>query len=304
MNNIEKKKNSGCLSIIIYPIVFFILIGIFSSSPHEEDEVPNTFEETEIVNDNEEIEKEIISVKSKIVYDKNNVKIKLKSIEETALTYIVNLKIINNSNLNLGFHAHAYSINNIMTKNNIYEMGYDIASGKKATAQLEIEKSLLKELGVSKLKKIDLMIWAYDNEKSFKEFETDIIAIRTNLDNKKYKKIKGEKVYDKNNIFIEYVGQNNNEYTYCLTNKTGEYFNFDIENISFNNYAFSETDYDIYNMIVFDNSSIIFTLKPSEEFMETNNVKNVKKIEFSLAIRPLDDYFKERNSDIIKTKIK
>ena len=81
----------------------------------------------------------------------------------------IGILIENESSLNLGFNAHAYAVNGIMTRNNIYSMDCDVAAGKKATTELEIEDKFLEKYGIEHIKCIDVLFWVYDNDKLYKE---------------------------------------------------------------------------------------------------------------------------------------
>ena len=149
---------SNAIKIVCGIFAFIIFISIFStdtSSDENKEKTPQDYSsydeyvETQRIVPEETTEKIEVYVTEELIFDDREVKIYVKSIEEKASEYLLNLNIENNSSLNLGFNAHAYSINKIMTNNNIYDMDYDVAAGKKTIAQLETKKSLLEELNIS-----------------------------------------------------------------------------------------------------------------------------------------------------------
>lgn len=81
-----------------------------------------------------------------------------------------------------------------MTKNNIYDMDCDVAKKKKANTKLEIDSSFLTNNNISEIKYIDILFWAYDNDKAFKEFDTGVIRIKTSVYKKEKIKYNGKSI--------------------------------------------------------------------------------------------------------------
>lgn len=310
---IEKKPmHKSVVTFIQFIIIIAIILSINSclnsdNSDSTKEKTPQDYasydeyvEAQRIVPEETKLE---VSVTEELIYDDKDVKIYVKSIEEKASEYLLNLNIENNSSLNLGFNAHAYSINKIMTNNNIYDMDYDVAAGKKTIAQLEIKKSLLEELKISEIKNIDILIWAYDNDKSFKEFDTGILSIKTNLDDGNYSFSSGNTVYEKDGIKIEYLNNSDGNYNYCISNTTGNYFDFTVENITINDCTSSDWYLDLTSVMVFDGCQTLFEIKPDEEFLELNSIDNIESIEFNLDVRPLEDYFESYKTEVISIEL-
>ena len=156
---------------------------------------------------NEEDTKEIYNegigsnttIEETLLYSKNDIKIFAKGLKDNALQ----LYIENNSDLNLGFNAHSYAVNGIMTQQSTYSMGCDVSSNSKANTELKIPYSFLKEYEIEGIEQIDILFWAYDNDKAFKAFETDVISVKTSDFKSGIKIISGTEIYNKNNI-LEY----------------------------------------------------------------------------------------------------
>lgn len=53
----------------------------------------------------------------------------------------------NKSSANWTIYASAYSINGIMTNNNMFDLDCEIAKGKKANAKLELDTDFMEDMG-------------------------------------------------------------------------------------------------------------------------------------------------------------
>lgn len=311
----KQKSGFGLAGIIISVISMLLTILIFytisSSSDHKTVAIVSdtsinaeAIESSTIApNDNESQNDIVLSIDEQIIYNDNNVIIKVTGIEENSSKIFVNFYIENNSDLNLGFYAHSYAINGIMSRNNIYDMDYDVASGKKANTSLEIKKSLLDEYEIRVIKYIDIMFWAYDNDKYFKEFETGQLQIKTNLYDETNIKFEGTRIYDVNGISVDFLSTQNNTFTYCVSNNTGQYFDFDVKNISLNDYTLSDLDFDLINNQLLSNCQIIITVQVKPEFLKQNNINIINKVEFSLDISPLGEHYDSFDTEVIITNL-
>lgn len=245
------------------------------------------------------------TVKNQKIFDDKNVVIKATGFEECVFCDKVKIYIENNSNLNLSFYAHAYAVNGIMTDDSIYYMDCDVASGKKANTELDIKNSFMKENNIKDIKTIDILIWAYDDEKNMKEFDTGQLTINTNKNDGKRKSINCKKVlYENDGLSVGYMSNSGNKYTYLVTNNTGEYLEFDVNNISINDYTITNTDFNLISVITLNKCQSIFTINVDNDFLSDNDIKSVKNIEFNLGIRPQEDYLEKWSTRSIKTSIK
>jgi hypothetical protein len=149
------------------------------------------------------------------------------------------------------------------------------------------------------VKKIDVLFWAYDNDAMFKAFETPQIEIKTNkYDDTTYQQL-GKRLLDTNLMSADYISCKGNTYSFVLTNKSDGYFDFDLSNLSINNYTVSDIDYDLYNEQVLGNSQILLEVKVSVNFLKQNNIASVSKIDFNFTYRIAGDYFKQKTTDMI-----
>lgn len=297
-------KKGGCLKWVGYVFIALLFMYGLASMGADDNESQTPKESTETISETVNTQSDIkAEVKEKKIYDKNNVSITVKSYDSTSNE--LNLFIKNKSNLNLDINAHAYSVNGIMSNNNIYEMDCTVPKKKKANATLELDSSFLKDNNIKNVKYIDVLFWAYDNDKSFKEFDTGVIRIKTNLYDSKNDFSKGKKIYNKKGIKVEYLRNTDNKFYFSVKNNSGNYIELDIENLSINGYGYS-TDYafDLMSVIVFDESQNTICLELENEFLSNNNIKKVKKIQFSFDVREKADYFKNWKTGQMKLKMK
>lgn len=241
------------------------------------------------------------SIDKTCIFKGNKVSIYVTKLAESGNSIKVYVYIKNNSSLNLHFCARAYGVNGIMTGNSIYTMGCDVAAGRKANSSFEIEKKFLEENGIKVIKQIDLLMWAYDNDENFKEFDTNQLTIRASAyDGSLGKQRTGKTVYEKNGIKIDRISKKGNSITYAIKNNTGGYFDFDLENLTINGFTSSRYDYDTTGIIVLNKCQAIFTVKIDDDFLSENGISKINKVEFSLNIRPEEDYFKDWNTELIR----
>ena len=230
-----------------------------------------------------------------LLYSENDVKIYVKRLEDNALKFLIE----NNSDLNLGFNAHSYAINGIMTQESIYTMDYDVSAHSKANTKLEIPNSFLQEHKIESIEQIDILFWAYDNDKNFKEFETDVITIKTNAFKNNIACISGSEIYNKKGIIVEFLEQENNEFTFCLTNKTGHYFDFTVSNINVNGFTYDDLDFDLYDEQILNNCQFVYTIKIDKKFLNNNDIEKISTVSFNFEIEPEGDVFNDWSTDII-----
>lgn len=241
---------------------------------------------------------EPVSVKKQKIYDKHGTVIRVNSYDPSDNS--LSLEIKNNSKKDYNFDVHSMSINGVMTNCNIYTGNTDVPSKKKGIMNVEFENEWLD--GIDKIEYIDLIIWAYDDAKSFKDFETETIRIKTNYFKKENKFSAGKKAIKDSGLVIQKEKLDTETFVFSVINKNKNYVEFDFENSSINGWAFDD-DYlfDAKSVCVYPNSKVSVKIDISD-FSEKNNINKIKDVEFSLKVRPKGDYFKEKTTKKIKIK--
>ena len=295
----KQKKKLKIWQIVVAVIVLFLLVGLFGGGEDEEKPKISSSQEHS-TNASPENENPVPEIEEQVIYEDNDTIITVKGIEKSGSGWDIKLLIENNSNLNLGFNAHAYAVNGIMTGNNIYDMDCDVAAGKKANASLELKDSVLNNYGISDVRCIDVLFWAYDNDESFKSFDTGQIEIQTSLYDGNHDSFAGNTIFDSDGIKVQYVSTYGNDYIFSIANTTGTYIDFDFNEITINDYTDSEIDLDLFNETLLNNCQILCTVSVGNEFIQDNSIDSVKTIEWNLSVRPESDYFSESKVGTIK----
>jgi hypothetical protein len=283
----------------VWAVAVVVVLGIACSGKGDSDTTVNgtasstsesTPNATEAVSSDADIP--VPQIDSTVIYEGNNVVITATGIEKNGNGWNVNLLIENNSTSNLGFNATAYAINGIMTGNNMFSMDCDVAAGKKANAALELEGTVLSEYGITDIRCLDALISAYDKD-TYSDFNTGQLEIKTSLYNESHDVIQGTTIFDSNGIKVDYLSNDGDEYKFGITNTTGSYIGFDFDDVTINDFTNSETDYDLYDEVILNNSQLIATVKVKSDFKSANNIDTVNTIEWNMSVRAEDDYFKE-----------
>lgn len=306
-----KKHGVSVAGLVISIFVFLISVGTNSilnktTNFDKTDSVTTTESEQETTApsissyDKEETDTiSAVSIDKTCIYNENEVSIYVEGIEDRPLSYNVKFYIENKSSLNLGFNAHAYAVNGIMSGEGKYAMDCDVSAGKQANTYLEIKKGFLTKSKIDIIKSIDILFWAYDNDKNIKEFDTGQITIYTSAYENESYNAQGHTLYDNYGINVKAVSRTNNSFVFALTNQSGSYISFDVDNLSINDFTSSETDFDLMSIITLNNCQEQFTVNISDKFLDTNNIDEIEKIEFTLNVRPHESYFDDWNTDWI-----
>lgn len=300
----QKKKKTGCLTWIGYAFIAIVImggIGLFGSGNDDE-----TQENVEVsVDSNENVpEKESGSEKKETnatfktgkIYNGHKCKFKLSKGDNKGFS----IEIDNKSKKDYSFDVHSMSINGFMTNCNIYTGSVGVPSGKKGMMEVDFDNEWLK--GIETVEYVDLIIWAYDDAKNFKDFETDIIRIKTDKFQKENKFKAGKSAKKDGGLVIQKEKLDTEEFVFSVINKNKYFVEFDFNNSSINGWAFDDGYlFDAKDVCVYPGSKTTVKIDISE-FTDKNNIDAIKNIEFSLGVRQKGDYFKETETKKIKFK--
>jgi len=232
--------------------------------------------------------------KQSLLYKGHDTVIKTTGIDNSDIAFYFE----NNSDLNLSFDIHSYAVNGIMAEEDRFVMSTDVVSGKKASNTLSISKSWLRENGISEIKYVDILFWAYDNAKSYKAFESKIVRISANVDKLQSSYEGGDELYNKNGIVVDLLRTGKTSATFAVTNNTDSYFDFDVDNVSVNDWTY-DTGISIYDEQVLPACTGIYTIEIDSDFKETNQISDINTVEFCLNVRPTGDYHNDYETEII-----
>ncbi|MDO4445865.1 MAG: DUF4190 domain-containing protein [Bacillota bacterium] len=290
-------------------IFIFLMIMVSAGSDENSHEMNSSVEITaEDKKDNKstnkkfenKVETKEQSVEPVILYD-DKIKIEMTDIDKENGIY---LHMENKSDLNLGIMAHSIAINGYMIGGNSYGFNaYDIVAGKKANGIERLDEEILEKYGIESFDTLDILFWAYDNDKSYKSFDTNQIHAEIKEGANNLLNISGDNIYKNKGIQVDYIEKSDNTYTFCLTNTTGNYIDFTVEDLTINDYTSSDIDYDLMDVVVLNNCQILFDIIPDDDFLNTNGIKNITSLEFSLNIKPMSEYENEWKTDMIVKNI-
>lgn len=305
---LEKKRGGinmkkGCFVVACCVFAFFVIMGWIANSVTSY--IKKDIEEQEDIDSNNNEFESKSQEDSVEDLDFHYNEGKLASKKKCKFTFTggnkdgFSIEIKNGSKKDYSFDVHSMSINGKMTNCNIFTATTGVPSKKKGIMNVEFEEEWLE--GITDIKYIDLIIWAYDEEKEFKDFETDIIRIKTNKYSGKEKSNKQDGTKT-NGLIVKKEMLDEDTLKFSVVNKNKNYVEFDFQNSSINGLAFPD-DYllDAIGVNVYPESQATISIDISE-FTEKNGIKKVKNAEFSLRVRDKGDYFKEKTTKKIKFK--
>lgn len=293
--SIAKKICIGCFSFIAILFLFGSCASHFTSSSKSDATVsgqssvavPNNKENTEQT-------QETYTIPDATVYEGNGTIIKTTGTEsrDSLFSDGIDFYFENNSSKNYSFTVHACSVNGYMIMSDGYDMDTEVAAGKKASNKLYIPEDKLEYYGIQKIEYIDILFWAYAD--MYKDFETDVIRIEVNGDTAdgSVEYSPRDILYDKDGLVVDFISKDDNSVFFGVTNKSNQYFSFDIENVSVNDWTY-DSGIQIYDEYVLQGATTILCLDIDSAFLSQNNIKEIESVEFGLNFRPTDDYFND-----------
>lgn len=120
---------------------------------------------------------QVTSVDEMIIVDDNDVKVTVKSLDETNSAFSsLRVLIENNTEKSLTFRVDDCSINDCMIDGTLYEI---VAPGKKANTEIFFERHSLKAAGIADIGEIEFKVVAFDSETWEDYFTSTPIVIKT-----------------------------------------------------------------------------------------------------------------------------
>lgn len=305
---VEKKKPHGCLvTLAVFGVIFLLIIilGSCGSSTSETAKTTNTTNSQTITDETTTPTTKTknlndFQISETTIYEDNGIIIKAISNNSTSTEIAIDFYIENNSDLSLHICIHSSAINGIMCDNNIYEGSIDVAAGKKATTTYNIKISDLKDLNIKEIQYFEFLFWAYDNAKSYKSFETSILKVPTNHFTGESYQFVGKEVYNAQGISIKKLYNDANSITFVVNNTNNYYFEYNIEDISINDWSLDTTyKLEYYSKELFPDCSSIFTIHVDNDFLQKNSIDRINSTEFKLKICPNESYFDEYSTPAI-----
>lgn len=295
----KKRARTGCFSYVVLLFLFcagiFTAIGRCSSTPSKT-ESPVSAQSSIAESKEGQVEQstQTYTIAKSTVYEGNSTIIKTTGTEsrDSHFSDGIDFYFENNSSKNYSFTVHACSVNGYMIMSDGYDMDTEVAAGKKASNKLYIPEDKLEYYSIQKIEYIDILFWAYAD--MYKDFETDVIRIEVNGDTAdgSVEYSPRDILYDKDGLVVDFISKDDNSIFFGVTNKSNQYFSFDIENVSVNDWTY-DSGIQIYDEYVLQGATTILCLDIDSTFLSQNNIKEIKSVEFGLDLRPTDDYFND-----------
>lgn len=298
----HKDSINSCLGLIIGAFVLLVLIGSIlpALTKYIDENREKRNSTTEYVSNQEqsntttqesvtttEATKVDVSIDEQIIYEGNDVIIKVTGIENNNVSFYFE----NNSSVNLGFNMHSYAVNGLMTNENIYTMDCNVAPNSKNTCTLEIPSEFLKNNNIDLIKTLTLHIWAYDNDAYYKEFECGSIHLSTSVDNNINNIQSGKLLLEENGLKYELIKTQGNVYYIGITNTNIELCEVDMQNLVINDWTCDIAyNFDLMSLQILPNCQNIIPLDLTE-YLQEKNIDKIEYVSFNFDVRPNADYF-------------
>ena len=172
-----KDKKSGFLIFAVVIVAVVVLAVTCSGGSDKEEsnkEAKGSSKTTTESTSDQTTSKTQTTVTKGNVYNKKNLVIDVDKFDDanTAIWF----RLQNKSSANWTIYASAYSINGIMTNNNMFDLDCEIAKGKKANAKLELDTDFMEDMGMKDIEFVDIKFQAVDSDE-YTSFYTDVIRI-------------------------------------------------------------------------------------------------------------------------------
>lgn len=289
-NKNKWKKPTAIIGLCISVLALFIMYG--NSIPSAAAVTPTTF-----------------SIEKQVIYNSNNIVITATGLDDTIAGPAIDLSIQNNSSYNLNFQSKYLAINGLMVNSSMYT---SVASGKMVSNKLVIAQKSLNDLNIKKIGSIDVLIWAYNNATNMYLLDTGTLHMETNAGAINQKSdYSGNVLYSEKGITVEYLGKEEkgaDGIVFSVENTNDVQYAFDINSISANDCMLSDhsatyADGNIGSGKVLPGAKDIITIEVNSDDIQKYAFTSINKYEFSIAMRPKEDYFSEYETSPLTVNI-
>lgn len=266
--------------------------------------VVTSFPSTTLAKDNlkgESNENDDFCSEETLMYDDNGLKMSIEDFTETDNVCEITFHMKNNSDKNLSVDSRAVAINRVMLENEYDDNVHaDVAAWKKATGKLKVNKTILEYLGFTKTCNLDLLIRVTEGNDYYDEVDVAQCSIDLTPDeNDEVIDFRCPTLYEKNDIVVHGLADDEKTTAFIgIENRTDSFISCDVQNITINDLTMPR-DSEISDLTCLCGCTLITAIEPTEEFLTENDIYDVDTIDFSMKIRPEEDYLKEYGTDLI-----
>lgn len=236
---------------------------------------------------------EPVTIEEQELYNDNGLKITATEYNEEANE--LEFTFENTSDLDLNISLKAYSVNNIMVDTGMLDLYVNLPSDSIAKGTLDVDFDEYSDMGYS-LEYMEFLFWAYNDEKSYKEFETGQLELKTSAFTE-YHMLNRDPDVSSGGIDVV-IGDPDRSIDYLLYNDNNYYVCVDLDNIKLNKTAVQDKEYNFYDNFDFYILSKCCYLGEIELDDDFSFNEDLNSITFDLKTRENGDYFKESEQKI------
>lgn len=295
---IPKNSFMRVLGTIVFTLIFLFWLGVIGGDGviqqiKEEMSIEESQDSQNSQNSNEDA-----TVNEAVIYDDNDVIIKIKSLDGNKVKFYIE----NNSSKNYSINMHAYAINGYMADNNMFDMSSSAAKNSKVNVTFSIPKTLNSGYKVSDIKQMDFLIWFYDDDINYKAFDTGVLTVKTSLYDNKVDYDKGDQqLLSEKDISFQLVDKDEDKFVIGINNNSDSIYAFSGKNVVVNGYSLDTTyNLDIYDKMVFPGCFYPMTFEyewsTTSKFKSENDISKIDSVTLNFEAVPDNDYSKSWDS--------
>ena len=295
---IQKNSFMRVLGTIVFTLIFLFWLGVIGGDGVIQDIQEQMSIEESQDSENTQKSKGDATVNEAVIYDDNDVIIKLKSLDGNKVKFYIE----NNSSKNYSINMHAYAINGYMADNNMFDMSSSAAKNSKVNVTFSIPKTLNSGYKVSDIKQMNFLIWFYDDDINYKAFDTGVLTVKTSLYDNKVDYDKGsQQLLSEKDISFQLVDKDEDEFVIGINNNSDSIYAFSGKNVVVNGYSLDTTyNLDIYDKMVFPGCFYPMTFEyewsTTSKFKSENDISKIDSVTLNFEAVPDNDYSKSWDS--------
>ncbi len=295
---IPKNLFMRVLGTIVFTLIFLFWFGVIGGDGVIQDIQEQMSIEESQDSQNSQNFNEDATVNEAVIYDDNDVIIKIKSLDGNKVKFYIE----NNSSKNYSINMHAYAINGYMADNNMFDMRSSAVKNSKVNVTFSIPKTLNSGYKVSDIKRMDFLIWFYDDDINYKAFDTGVLTVKTSLYDNKVDYDKGnQQLLSEKDISFQLVDKDEDEFIIGINNNSDSIYEFSGKNVVVNGYSLDTTyNLDIYDKMVFPGCFYPMTFEyewsTTSKFKSENDISKIDSVTLNFEAVPDNDYSKSWDS--------
>ena len=235
-----------------------------------------------------------------VIYSGNDVTISVVGITEGQKETDVDFIFENTSDINYNFYAHAYAVNGVMSDKGVYEMKTNVPAKKKALSTLSISKEWMAYVGIDNVEYVDVLFWAYADD--YKSFDTGVVKAQGASYSGDYTWGHESRAPDYTDDYISVYGliDGGADLSVGVVNTSDKFVTVTMDNASVNDWGY-DVDIQVYDDYVLPGCIRYCEVSVDSDYISKMGISTIDTFEFTLDVRPMDDYYGEYTTPAIQT---